>query len=181
MAEFADRMKSFTDHLRSSIQSREEALSQVHEETEQLRDDARTFMGAVADEHRARAEELHAALASHREERGRKVAEMRQTHQDSLRKMRSDLQHTLSESRKARQDVVHEMTVTFQQARHDLADDLREASNAWRQFAVHVELDENAEEDHEDADPSKPTARPHRGRHSRRKPASGKRAKAHHA
>lgn len=38
MAEFADRMKSFTDHLRSSITMRNEALAQVRSETEDLRD-----------------------------------------------------------------------------------------------------------------------------------------------
>jgi gas vesicle protein len=180
MAEFADRMKSFTDHLRSSIQNRGEALSQVHEATEHLRDDARTFLSNVADEHRTRAEELHATLASHRKECNQKVSEMRQGHQDSLRTMRQDLQHMLSESRKARQDAVHELTETFQHTRHELADDLREASNAWHEFASRAAVKEMATEHRADAAPSKPTAPGHPGRHSHSKPAHGKSARARH-
>jgi uncharacterized coiled-coil DUF342 family protein len=135
MAEFAERMKSFTDNLRGSIRTREDALSQVHAATEHLRDEARTFLAHLADEHHARAEELHATLASHREACSRKVSEMRHSHQDSLRTMRNELHHMLSQSRKARQDAVHELTEKFQHARHELADDLREASIAWHQFA----------------------------------------------
>ncbi len=136
MAEFADRMKSFTDHLRGSIQMREDALSQVHDATEELLDGARTFLGQVADEHHARAEELHATLASHRTECCRKVAEMRHSHQDSLKKMRADLHHTLSEARQARQDETNAMFHTFQHARQELSQDLQAASHAWREFAA---------------------------------------------
>jgi uncharacterized coiled-coil DUF342 family protein len=178
MAEFADRMKSFTDHLRGSIRAREESLAQVHAATEQLRDDARTFLGHLADEHRARAEDLHATLASHREERNQKVSEMRHGHQDSLRKMREDLTHMLSQSRKVRQDAVHAMTESFQQTRHDLADDLREASNAWSSFAARVAFDEAAMEDREEATQPHTTTSTPSGRNSHRKPAHGKRTKA---
>jgi len=136
MAEFADRMKSFTDQLRDSIQVRGEALSQVHTVTGELLEGARTFLGNVADEHRARAEELHATLATHRKDCQQKVAEMRESHQESLQKMRGDLHHLLSETRKTREDAVHQMSQTFQLARQELAQDLREASNAWHEFAA---------------------------------------------
>jgi DNA-binding ferritin-like protein len=136
MAEFADRMKSFTDQLRGSIQMRGEALAEVHAATEGLLDGARTFLGHVADEHRKRADELHATLTSHRTECCQKVAEMRHSHQDSLRKMRGDLHQMLSETRKAREDAVHQMSQTFRDARLDLAKDLRGASDAWREFAA---------------------------------------------
>ena len=136
MAEFADRMKSFTDHLRGSIQMRHDALSHVHEATEELLDGARAFLGQVADEHQARADELHATLASHRTECCRKVAELRHSHQDSLEKMRDDLHHTLSEARRARQDAMNTMFHTFQHARHELSKDLQAASHAWREFAA---------------------------------------------
>jgi ElaB/YqjD/DUF883 family membrane-anchored ribosome-binding protein len=145
MAEFADRMKSFTDHLRGSVRARGEALSRVHAATEHLRDGARTFLGQVADEHREWADGLHATLASHRKEGSRRVSEMRHGHQDSLRKMRHDLHHMLSQSRKARQDAVHEMTETFQHDRHELAQDLREASHAWHAFAGRTSSEEMAE------------------------------------
>ena len=94
MAEFADRMKSFTDHLRSSITMRNEALAQVRSETEDLRDRAQSFMEQVANEHRNRAEELHTTLATHREECRQKAAELRNNQQESLRKTRADLQHS---------------------------------------------------------------------------------------
>ncbi len=178
MAEFADRMKSFTDHLRGSTRARGEALSQVHQATEHLRDEARTFLGHVADEHRARADDLHATLASHRETCRRNVSEMRHSHQDSLRKMREDLQHMLSQSRKARQDAVQQMTESFQHARHELADDLREASHAWHAFAGRVATTEMAEEPREDAHPKKSNGSGHPGRQSHRKPAHGNHAKA---
>jgi uncharacterized coiled-coil DUF342 family protein len=135
MAVFADRMKSFTDQLRGSIQARGEALSRVHQDTEHLRDDARTFLGQVADEHHARAEELRESLSSHRKACSQKVSEMRQSHQDSLRQMRHDLNDMLSQTRKARQDAVHEMTETFQSARLELANDLHAASSVWHEFA----------------------------------------------
>jgi len=136
MAEFADRMKSFTGHLRDSIHMRGEALSQVQAATGELLDGARTFLENVAGQHRARAEELHATLTTHRKECQQTVAEMRHSHQDSLRKMRDDLNHTLSETRKTRQDTVNQLRESFQHARNELASDLREASSAWRQFTA---------------------------------------------
>jgi dsDNA-specific endonuclease/ATPase MutS2 len=136
MAEFADRMKSFTDHLRTSIHMRNEAIAQVHSSTEDLRSRARAFMDQTADEHRNRAEELHATLAGHREECRQKAADLRENHQESLRKTRTELHRMLSESRKARLDTVNELRHTFEHARNELAMDLREASFAWRAFAA---------------------------------------------
>jgi dsDNA-specific endonuclease/ATPase MutS2 len=136
MAEFADRMKSFTDHLRTSIEMRNEALAQVHSSTEDLRHGARAFMDQTADEHRDRAEELHATLAAHREGCRQRAADLREHHQESLRKTRNEMHRMLSESRKARQDTVNELRHTFEHARNELAMDLREASFAWRAFAA---------------------------------------------
>jgi len=136
MAEFADRMKSFTDHLRSSIESRNAALAHVHAEAEHLFERTQAFMGNVAEQHRARAEELQATMAAHRKECRQRAAELRDNHQKSLEKMRCDLKHMLSQTRATRQDTVKEMSNSFQHARNQLALDLREASNAWRQFAA---------------------------------------------
>jgi len=136
MAEFADRMKSFTDHLRTSIKMRNEALDQVRSDTEDLRDRAQSFMEHVANEHRNRVEELHATLATHREECRQKAAELKNNQQESLRKTRADLQHMLSETRKARQDTANELRQTFQHARNELASDLSEAASAWRAFTA---------------------------------------------
>ncbi len=136
MAEFADRMKSLTESLRSSIESRDAALAHVHEAALDLFERTRAFAGRVADEHRVRAEELQTTMAAHRKECRQKAAELRQDHQRSLTKMRSDLNHMLSQTRATRQDTVKEMSNSFQHARNQLALDLHEASKAWRQFAA---------------------------------------------
>jgi len=136
MAEFADRMKSFTDHLRTSISMRKEAIAQVRSETVDLRDRARSFMDHVADEQRTRAEELRTSLMTHREECRQNVAELRENNQEALRKIRSDLQLALSQTRKARQETANELRLAFQHARNELALDLGEASIAWREFTA---------------------------------------------
>jgi len=185
MAEFADRMKSFTDHLRDSIQMRGEAISQVQATTKHLLDDARTFLGEITDDHRARAVDLRATLASHRTECRQNVAEMRHTHQDSLKKMRGDLHELLSETRKTRQDAVHQMSQEFQETRQDLASDLREASNAWREFTARVtvngvQVEQPGATEH-DPDPEHEHEHEHEERPSQRKPARGKHAKSRRA
>ena len=136
MADFADRMKAFTEHLHESIQAREEALAGVHKATSEVLGAARSFLGDVADEHRERAEELRATLKSHRDACHQRVAEMRQGHQEALHEMRDDLNEMLSETRRSRQDHNSRMFETFRQARHDLAADLRSAAGAWRAFAA---------------------------------------------
>jgi hypothetical protein len=136
MADFVDRMKSFTDHLKSSIEMRGEALSRVHAATDQLLGDARTFLGNVTAEHKTMAEELHATMDSNREDRTQKVAEMRNTHQESLRTMRDDLNHMLSETRKMRSEGVSQLCTEFRDTRHALAKDLSQAASAWREFAA---------------------------------------------
>jgi len=136
MAEFADRMTSFTKHLRSSIQMRNEARKQVHDATVELSNRTQAFMAHVADEHRTRAEELRESLAAHREECRQKAEELRTKNQESLEKMRGDLNDMLTETRKTRQDTVNELFHSFQHARNELALDLREASFAWQAFAA---------------------------------------------
>jgi uncharacterized coiled-coil DUF342 family protein len=136
MAEFADRMKSFTDHLRESIHARGEALSGIHRATGELLDDARTFLGDVAEEHRERAAELRTTLETHRAGCRERVAEMRQGHKEALHAMRDELNQMLSEARRMRQDTSSRMFETFRQARHELATDLRSASETWRAFAA---------------------------------------------
>ena len=97
----------------------------VHAATGELLDGARTFLGQVAEEHRERAEELRATLASHRDGCRQKVAEMRHGHQEALQTMRDELHQTLSEARRMRQDATSRMFQTFRHARHELAADLR--------------------------------------------------------
>jgi gas vesicle protein len=136
MADFADRMKTFTDHLKASIDSRGEALSRVHAATEELLGDARTFLGNVTEEHQTMARELRETMDAHREDRTQKVAEMRNNHQASLRAMREDLNHMLSETHKTRCEDVNQLCTEFRETRHALAKDLSQAASAWREFAA---------------------------------------------
>jgi dsDNA-specific endonuclease/ATPase MutS2 len=136
MADFADRMTSLTTHLRNSIQMRNEARKQVHDATVELSNRTQAFMAHVTDEHRTRAEELRESLAAHREECRQKAEELRSRNQESLEKMRDDLNGMLSETRKTRQDTVNQLFHSFQHARNELAQDLREASFAWQLFAA---------------------------------------------
>ncbi|MFI5456039.1 MAG: hypothetical protein ACHRXM_11375 [Isosphaerales bacterium] len=136
MAQFADRMKTFTEHLRASIQTRNEARKQIHAASVDLFNRTQAFMSNVADEHRTRAQELRETMAEQREECRQKAADLRENHQESLQQMRGDLNEMLSETRRTRQDTVNELFHTFQHARNELALDLHEASNAWQAFAA---------------------------------------------
>jgi hypothetical protein len=133
MAEFADRMKTFTDHLKSSIEMRGEALARVHAATDELLGDARTFLGNVTEAHGTMARELRETMEANRKDRCETVAEMRNNHQESLRSMRDDLNHMLSETRKMRCEDVNQLCTEFRDTRHALAKDLSQAASAWRE------------------------------------------------
>jgi len=136
MAQFADRMKTFTEHLRASIQTRNDARKQIHAASVDLFNRTQTFMNQVADEHRTRAQELRETLAEQREECRQKAEELRENHQESLQEMRDNLNEMLSETRQTRQDTVNELFHTFQHARNELALDLHEAADAWQAFVA---------------------------------------------
>jgi hypothetical protein len=136
MAHFADSMKTFTDHLKTSIDNRGEDLSRIHAATEELLGDARTFLGTVTEEHKTMARDLRESMDAHRKDCCEKVAEMRNNHQESLRTMRGDLNHMLSETRKARCEDVNQLCTEFRETRKSVAKDLSEAASAWREFAA---------------------------------------------
>jgi hypothetical protein len=136
MTTFADHMRSFTDHLQTTIQERGEALAQVRQATDDVREGAREFLGDVVHEHQAMATELRATLDTHRAERRDRVATLRQHHREELQRMRSDLHHMLGENQTARHDTMQRLRSTFHEAQRELAGDLREASLAWRAFAA---------------------------------------------
>jgi len=84
MAEFHDRMKAFTDRLKSSIEDRGDSLASVHQATVDLLGGARMFLNDVADEHKARAEELNQFLSTTRANRDETVTAMRNSHREFL-------------------------------------------------------------------------------------------------
>jgi DNA anti-recombination protein RmuC len=84
MAAFADRMKTFTGRLTSSIEDRTESLARVHQATTDLLDETREFLDDVAHEHAARADEVHAFLSTNRADRNEAVSAMRDGHREFL-------------------------------------------------------------------------------------------------
>jgi hypothetical protein len=136
MPVFADRMKELTDHLRVSIEDRTDALGQVHQATHHLLGAARTFMTNVADEHHERAEELHETLEEFRGELADRVDEMREHHRDRLEHMSAETRKKLDETNVARHEAVKSMRSTFHKAQQEVAADLRDAGQAWREFTV---------------------------------------------
>jgi len=136
MPVFADRMKNFTDHLRISIDNRTDALGQVHKATNHLLTAARSFMGSVAHERQLMAGELHEVLDQFHGDLTDRVEDMRQRHRDSLRKTQAELRERLDDTKAARNESVKNLRQTFRDSRQEVADDLRAASQVWREFTV---------------------------------------------
>jgi hypothetical protein len=61
---------------------------------------------------------------------------MRDNHREQLSAMSDGLHQMLDEANKQRLETVGMMRKTFQDARHELATDLKAASTTWRQFAA---------------------------------------------
>jgi hypothetical protein len=136
MPVFAERMKDTTDHLRISIENRADVLGQVHQATNHLLHSARTFMADVSNENHERAGELHVMLTTFRGDLADRVSEMRERHRDSLGQMRDDMRQRLNDNRAARHEAVKDMRTTFQQARQEVADDVRAAAHVWHEFTI---------------------------------------------
>jgi hypothetical protein len=133
---FTDRMTSFTEQLKASIQERDEALVGIKHATEDVLKSAQGFVADVAAEHRAMGEALHANLTADHDARCDRVAEMRHEHRESLDHMRVEMQKTLDATRQAREAAVQQMRGTFAAARREVAGDLHGAAAAWRSFAA---------------------------------------------
>ena len=134
MPVFADRMKDFTDHLRISIENRTDALGQVHQATDHLLTAARSFMGSVSYEHHVMAGELHEVLDQFHGDLTDRVEDMRKRHRASLRQTQAELRQRLDDNKAARNESVKNMRHSFRESRQEVADDLRAASNAWREI-----------------------------------------------
>ena len=138
MPVFADHMKDFTDHLRISIENRTDALGQVHQATNHLLTAARTFMGNVSHEHHVMAGELHEVLDKFHGDLSDRVEDLRERHRASRKDMQAALRNRLDENTAARHESVKSMQQSFREARQEVADDLRAASNAWREFTANA-------------------------------------------
>ncbi len=136
MSSFADRMQTFCGHLTNSIREREEALEQIGQATNDLLNEARSFLNDVTEDRQAAAAELRSRMKEFQDAHRERVAEMRRNHHERLEEMRSDMNTMLEETRAARHESVNSMMTEFGASRRELSDDLREASRAWREFAT---------------------------------------------
>jgi len=136
MPVFTDHMKDFTDHLRISIENRTDALGQVHQATNHLLTAARTFMGNVSHEHHVMAGELHEMLDKFHGDLNDRVEDLRERHRASRKDMQAALRSRLDENTAARHEAVKSLRQSFRETRQEIADDLRAASNAWREFTA---------------------------------------------
>ncbi len=141
MPVFTDHMKDFTDHLRISIENRTDALGQVHQATNHLLTAARTFLGNVSHEHHVIAGELHEALDKFHGDLNDRVEDLRERHRASRKQMQAELRSRLDENSAARHEAVKSLRQAFRETRQEIADDLRAASNAWREFTANAAVE----------------------------------------
>ncbi len=159
MPVFSVQMKSFTDHLQSSIEDRADALEMVNQSTETVLDAAREFIAGVTLEHHVMAGELRTNLTQFTDELSNRVEGLRKHHRENLNQTRADLRQRLDDNQAARRQAVNDMRAKFKEARTEVAGDLRGAQDAWREFAG----TRNAKTHHAATD----TAAPKRGTKSR--------------
>ena len=171
MPVFGDQMKDFTDHLRISIENRTDALGQVHQATNHLLTAARTFMGNVSHEHQVMAGELTEVLDKFHGDLSDRVEDMRKRHRASLKQTQAELRQRLEDNKVARNESVETMRNTFREARQEVAADLHEASNAWREFTAsrHAADPDGAAGDHEAAVGTFEPAAPQHGKKTQSK------------
>jgi len=166
MPVFGDQMKNFTDHLRISIENRTDALGQVHQATNHLLTAAREFMGNVSHEHQVMAGELTEALDKFHGDLSDRVEDMRKRHRASLKQTQDELRQRLDDNKTARNESVENLRNTFREARQEVADDLRAASNTWREFTAsrHGAEPHGTAAHHEAAVETVEPAAPHHGK-----------------
>jgi F0F1-type ATP synthase membrane subunit b/b' len=133
MGSFAGQMKDLTEHLKSSTATRQDALAGVHLATAGLLKEARGFLDRVTEQHHEMAGDLQVTLASHRDTRRESAEALRQKHRESLEQMREHLRSTLGAHQRELKDGVQVLMSEFATSRHELADDLKEASQTWHQ------------------------------------------------
>lgn len=135
MDSFANRMKGFTDHLRTSIAERHDQLECVQAATQTVLEHAQGFMGQVREDHHAMAADLRASLAAHRNTQRERSRALRHRQREALQQTSEQLHQALDAHQRELHRDVAEMRHHFAEARKLVADDLREASRAWQQFA----------------------------------------------
>jgi len=80
--------------------------------------------------------ELHEVLDKFHGDLSDRVEDLRERHRASRKQMQAELRSRLDENTAARHEAVKSMRQTFRETRQEIADDLRAASNTWREFTA---------------------------------------------
>ena len=112
--------------VKAMLDSHRENLATMSEELHNTLDQAT----------KSRVEEMNAFMSASHAHRCETSKAMRDSHREELAMMSEELHHTLDQANKGRLEAVGMMRDTFRTARTELATDLRNASNAWREFAA---------------------------------------------
>ena len=132
---FTEQMEMLTNELQTSTRERASFVSHVQDLTHKHLAEAQTFLHTLAQEHGAMAEQLRNTLATDRHEKSAAVEALRQQHRDEHQGMRKGLQEMLRRTRQQRQRHLAEKRKEFAAARTELARDLCQAAQVWRQMA----------------------------------------------
>jgi ElaB/YqjD/DUF883 family membrane-anchored ribosome-binding protein len=153
MATFTENMKHFTDELAACTQERAKDLKSMRTDTERL-------VSRLGKENQARAKQIRSTLNDDRQARTEQVAELRERIGIHLHEVRENLDT---------------MFQGFQEARHELAEDLQEAGRVWRGEHHREKLEPHRKKvEHARAKGELPRAK---GEHPRKKAVSRKRSK----
>jgi hypothetical protein len=131
----AEHMKALVDDIRLSRTERAEAAADLRRCTDDVLSETRSFMARVHRDQRAMAGNLRSMLTSHQQRTSTQVRTMQQEHFRQRSAVSRATQTMLGNARKARQERVHQLRAAFQQAQHDVAEDLHQAARLWRECA----------------------------------------------
>jgi hypothetical protein len=133
-------MQRFVDELVQLKQDRSRALTTLTEHTQHALTEARGLMQRLRQEQHGRVSALHDRLDDDRKQRAAQIQalqqqqqQQRQQRRERFLQMRKELTEALTASRDEVQRQVSEFRTTFRTARHQLAGDLRQAGQRWRQ------------------------------------------------
>lgn len=131
---FTDQMAMLTNELQIATRERAAFVGHVQDLTHKHLAEAQTFLHGLAEEHEARAAGLRESLATNRHEQSAALHALRQRNREELRGMREGLQALLARTRQERQDNLARKRNEFHAAQQELARDLRQAAQVWRQL-----------------------------------------------
>ncbi len=134
MTFFTEQMKALADDIRNTGQKRANFLTGVHERTEGLLSEARSFVQHLEQEHRTRTEELRNALGADRRQRFEQLETLRRANRQQRQALRRGIEELLDQARNNRRQQVHSLLRNCQETQQRLVHDLRQAGRIWREL-----------------------------------------------